>query len=127
MSNEPKLSRREREIMNALFRHGEATVADVLASLESPPSYSAVRATLGILEDKGHVKHHKSGRRFMYTAAVSRNSAAKSALEQLLSTFFDGSPEGAVRTLLEMESSELSDEQLEKIQKLIEQARKEGR
>lgn len=125
-SKEEKLSRRERQIMNVLFRRNEATVSDVLEELPDPPSYSAVRATLAVLEEKGHVRHRKDGRRFVYAPTVARNRASRSALKQLLATFFDDSAEGAVAALLELKSSELSEAELDRLQSMIDEARKEG-
>jgi predicted transcriptional regulator len=126
-THEQKLSRRERQIMDVIFRKGNATVSEVLAELPEPPSYSAVRATLGILEDKGLLRHRKDGRRFVYSPTITRRKARRSALRHILNTFFDGSAEGAVAALLEMQSSELSPEELDRIKKLIEEVQKEGR
>lgn len=126
-SKDDKLSRRERQIMDIVFREGEVTVSDVLAHLPDPPSYSAVRATIGVLEDKGRLRHRKEGRRFIYAPTVTRNRARKSALEHLLNTFFDGSVEGAVATLLELQNSELGPEELTRLKAMIEDAQKEGR
>ncbi len=113
--------------MDIVFREGEVTVSDVLAHLSDPPSYSAVRATIGVLEDKGRLRHRKEGRRFIYAPTVTRNRARKSALEHLLNTFFDGSVEGAVATLLELQNSELGPEELTRLKAMIEKAQKEGR
>ena len=113
--------------MDVIFQRGQATVSEVLVELASPPSYSAVRATLGILEDKGRVKHRKQGRRFVYYATQSRETAGRSALQHILNTFFDGSAEGAVATLLELNSSNLTADELDRIRKLIQEAEKEGR
>ena len=113
--------------MDIVFREGEVTVSDVLANLSDPPSYSAVRATIGILEEKGRLRHRKEGRRFIYSPTVTRTRARKSALEHLLNTFFDGSVEGAVATLLELQNSELSPEELTRLKAMIEEAQKEGR
>lgn len=126
-SHEQTLSRRERQIMDVIFRTGEATVSDVLAGLPEPPSYSAVRATLGILEEKGLVRHHKDGRRFVYSATIPRRKALRSALRHMLNTFFDGSTEGAMAALLQMNSTDLSSEALARIKKIIEETEKEGR
>ncbi len=126
-SKDDKLSRRERQIMDIVFREGAVTVSDVLAHLPDPPSYSAVRATIGVLEDKGRLRHRKEGRRFIYSPTVTRNRARKSALEHLLKTFFDGSVEGAVATLLELQNSELGPEELTRLKAMIEEAQKEGR
>ncbi len=121
------LSRRERQIMDILYRRGEAAVAEVLEELPDPPSYSAVRALLRVLEEKGHIEHEQRGPRYVYRAIVPRAEARRSALRRVLSTFFDDSPEQAVAALLEMSVAELSDEDLERLAAMIEQARKEGR
>jgi predicted transcriptional regulator len=120
------LARRERQIMDILFRRGRATAAEVMADLPGDPSYSTVRTQLRILEDKGHVRHDEDGIRFVYMPAVARHAARKSALRHLVETFFDGSPEQAVAALLGGEGSKLSDEQLERIASMIEKARKDG-
>ena len=127
MSAEPHLSRRERQIMDALHQHGRGTAAEVQAALPDPPSYSAVRALLRILEAKGHVKHLKEGARYVYKPRVSRQSAGRSALKRLVSTFFAGSVTQAVAALLEQAETGLSEPELEKLEQMIEQARKEGR
>jgi BlaI family penicillinase repressor len=124
---EQKLSRRERQIMDVIFKKGEATVSEVLSELPEPPSYSAVRATLGILEEKGLLRHRKEGRRFVYSATITRRKALRSALKHVLNTFFDGSTEGAMAALLQMTSSDLSPEALARLKKLIEETEKEGR
>ncbi len=127
MSAEPHLSRRERQIMDALHQHGRATAAEVQAALPDPPSYSAVRALLRILETKGHIKHLKDGARYVYKPRLSRESARRSALKRLVSTFFAGSVTQAVAALLEQADTRFSDSELEKLEKMIEQARQEGR
>ena len=120
------LARRERQIMDILFRRGRATAAEVMDELPGEPSYSTVRTQLRVLEDKGHVRHEEDGVRFVYMPAVRRQAARKSALRHLVETFFDGSPEKAVAALLGGEGSKLSDDQLERIADMIEKARKEG-
>ena len=120
------LTRRERQIMDILFRRGRATAADVMEELPGEPSYSTVRTQLRVLEDKGHVRHDDDGVRFVYMPAVARQTARKSALRHLIETFFDGSPEKAMAALLGGEASKLSDEQLERIAEMIDKARKEG-
>ena len=120
------LTRRERQIMDILFRRGRATAAEVMEDLPGEPSYSTVRTQLRVLEEKGHVRHEEDGVRFVYMPAVRRQAARKSALRHLVDTFFDGSPEKAVAALLGGEGSKLSEEQLERIAELIERARKEG-
>jgi predicted transcriptional regulator len=121
------LSRRERQIMDIIYRRGRATVAEVLEEMSDPPSYSAVRALLRILKDKGHVLHEQDGPRYVYVPTVPREEARESAMKRLLRTYFDGSPESAVAAFLDMSASELSDEELDRLAELIEEARKEGR
>ncbi len=122
-SDEKSLSRREREIMDIIYGAGRATAADVQAAMAAPPSYSAVRALLRILEEKGHLKHVQKGPRYVYMPLVSRNRARKTALRHLLHTFFDGSPHSAVAALLDMEASKLSREELERLMAMIEEAK----
>jgi predicted transcriptional regulator len=117
-----ELSRRERQIMDIVYRLERVAVADVLDRLPDPPSYSAVRAMLRILEEKGHLRHEQDGTRYVYFPTVPREAAKESALKNLLRTFFGGSREAAVAALLEGEA--LSDSELERISELIEQARK---
>src|SRR5215472_6554963 len=121
------LSRRERQIMEVVYREGLATATDVLALIPDPPSYSAVRAMLRILEQKGHLRHVAEGNRYVYRPTVPADRARRSALKSLLQTFFEGSPEKAVAALLDMSRSELSAEDLDRLSRLIEQAREEGR
>jgi BlaI family transcriptional regulator, penicillinase repressor len=120
------LSRRERQIMDVLFRRGRATAAEVMEELPGEPSYSTVRTQLRVLEEKGHVRHEDDGVRFIYMPAVARHAARKWALRHLVETFFDGSPEKAVAALLGGEGAKLSAEQLQRIADLIEKARREG-
>jgi predicted transcriptional regulator len=120
------LARRERQIMDILFRRGRATAAEVMADLPGEPSYSTVRTQLRVLEEKGHVRHEEDGVRFVYMPAVTRQAARKSALRHLLETFFDGSPEKAVAALLGGEASKLTEDQLERIAQMIARARKDG-
>jgi predicted transcriptional regulator len=127
MPREEVLSRRERQIMDIIYAQGRATAAEVLERLADPPSYSAVRALLRVLEEKGHLQHEQDGPRYVYKPTVSRTRARQTALERLVHTFFDGSPEQAVAALLDMSAGDLSDEELARLQQLIEQARKEGR
>src|SRR5579871_783704 len=127
MNTEPHLSRRERQIMDVLHARGQATAAEVLAALPNPPSYSAVRALLRILEEKGHVKHHRDGARYVYVPRASKEVASKSALKRVVSTFFQGSVTQAMAALLESSDAEISDSELEKLQQIIKQAKKEGR
>ena len=120
------LSRRERQIMDILFRQGRATAADVMAELPNEPSYSTVRTQLRVLEQKGHVRHEDDGVRFVYMPVIARHSARKSAMRHVVETFFDGSPEKAVAALLGSEGAKLSGEQLDRIATLIDKARKDG-
>ena len=121
------LSRRERQIMEVLFRRGSATVAEVRDDLPDAPSYSAVRTMLGLLEAKKQARHAKDGRRFVYAPVVAREKARGSAVRHLLRTFFDDSVELAVASLLDSEEKKLTDEELDRIEKLVTRARKEGR
>ena len=127
MNIEFHLSRRERQIMDVLHARGQATAAEVLAVLPDPPSYSAVRALLRILEEKGHVKHNRDGARYVYLPRASKEAASKSALKRVVSTFFQGSVTQAMAALLENSDAEISDSDLEKLQQIIKQAKKEGR
>ena len=119
-----QLGRRERQIVDALYRLGKASVADVLAALPDPPSYSAVRAMLAILEEKGHVTHQRDGMRYLYSPAVAPVKARHSALRYLISTFFEGSPLAAAAALLEMPDAKLSAAERKQLAALI--ARREG-
>jgi BlaI family transcriptional regulator, penicillinase repressor len=120
------LTRRERQIMDILFRHGRATAAEVMAELPGDPSYSTVRTQLRVLEEKGHVRHEEEGLRYVYMPAVRVQTARKSALKHLVDTFFDGSAEKAVAALLGGEGAKVSAEELERIADLIAKARKGG-
>ena len=121
------LSRREREIMDVIYRSGRATAAEVLDQLSDPPSYSAVRALLRVLEEKGHLRHEEDGPRYVFLPTVSVERARQSALKQMLNTFFEGSTEQAVAALLDLSSARLSDAELDRLSQLIADARKEGR
>ena len=120
------LSRRERQIIDILYAQGRATAAEVQAALPEPPSYSAVRAMLRILEDKGHVRHEQDGPRYVYKPTLARDNAKKSAMRHMLRTFFDGSAEQAISALLDDHSARLSDQELDRLARLINQARKAG-
>ena len=122
-----KLTRRERQIMDILYRDGEGTVGRCLAQLPDPPSYSAVRATMNVLEEKGHVRHRQDGPRYVYLPAVPRDRARRAALNHLLQTFFDGSAESAVVALLQMTDSQLSTTDFERLAAQVRKARQEGR
>lgn len=124
---EPRLTRRERQIMDILFRQGEATVADVMEALPDPPSYSAVRATMRILEEKGHIRHREDGPRYVYLPRVGQEQARQAALTHLLTTFFGGSAEQAVMALAELSDAELTPEQLERLAEKIRKTGEEGR
>lgn len=126
-SRERGLSRRERQIMDVLFRDGQGGVAQVRDQLPDPPSYSAVRALLRVLEEKGHVKHEQDGARYVYQPTTPIEEAGRSALKRLLSTFFNDSPERAIKSLLDLSAAELTDEELQQLELRIAQARREGR
>lgn len=125
-TNHQDLSRRERQILDILYQRGQATAADVQTALPEPPSYSAVRALLRILEDKGHVRHQQDGPRYMYLPTVARENAKRSALHHVLRTFFDGSAEQAISALLDESSTKLSTEELDRLARLIDDARRSG-
>jgi len=119
------LTRRERQIMDILYRRGRATAAEVMKELPGDPNYSTVRTQLRVLEDKGHVHHEEQGLRYIYIPAVPRHAARKSALRHLVNTFFEGSTEKAVAALLGGEGARLSDEELERFAALVAKARRE--
>jgi predicted transcriptional regulator len=121
------LSRRERQIMDAVYRLGQATAAEVLENMPDPPGYSAVRAMLRLLEEKGYLRHDQDGPRYVYLPIISRDKARQSALKQVVQTFFDNSTEQTVAALLDMSKAKMSAEELERLSQLIEKARKEGR
>jgi BlaI family transcriptional regulator, penicillinase repressor len=121
------LSRRERQIMDVLYSREKATAAEILEQIPDPPSYSAVRAMLRILEEKGHIRHEQDGARYVFLPTMTRDKAKRSALRHLLQTFFDGSAEQAVATLLDVSSAKLSDADLDKLAELIEKARAGGK
>jgi BlaI family penicillinase repressor len=120
-----QLSRRERQIMDVIYARGQATAAEVTAALPDPPSYSAVRALLRILEQKGHLRHQEDGPRYVFLPTVSRDRARKSALRNLVKTFFDGSPAQAAAALLDQ--ADLSQDDVSRLAELIDRARREGR
>ncbi len=121
-----RLSNRERQIMDILYRNGSATAAEVHEKLPDPPSYSAVRATLRILEEKGQVRHEQDGPRYVFRPAVARDKAKRTAVRHLLSTFFDGSTELVVATLLDESASQLSEDDFKNLKKLIDEAESKG-
>jgi len=122
-----RLSRREREILDILYRHNRATAAEIHKSMIDPPSYSAVRAMLRVLEEKKHIRHEEKDLRYVYIPTVPREKARRSAIAHVRDTFFDGSAEQAVATLLDVSSRDLSPEDFDRLAALIEKARKEGR
>ena len=121
------LTRRERQIMDILFRRGRATAAEVMAELPGKPNSSTVRTQLRVLEEKGHVRHEEQGLRFVYMPAVPRHSARKSALRHLVETFFDGSAEKVVAAVLGGEGTRVSEDELGRIAELVAKAAKERR
>ncbi|HEV2148025.1 MAG TPA: BlaI/MecI/CopY family transcriptional regulator [Longimicrobiaceae bacterium] len=121
------LSRRERQIMDVLFALGQGTVNDILERIPDPPSYSAVRATMRVLEDKGHVEHFQDGPRYVYRPVVAKESARSAALRHLVRTFFGGSAESAAAALLGMSRRQLTEADLQRLAKQVEAARDEGR
>ena len=120
------LSRRERQIMDILYRRGRATASEVMEDLPGEPHSSTVRTQLRVLEEKGHVRHAEERLRYVYEPAVPRHEARKSALRHLVDTFYEGSTEKAVTALLGRDGSRLSSEELDRIAELIAKARKEG-
>jgi len=122
-----KLGRRERQILEAVYRQGAASVNDVLAELPDPPSYSAVRTFLRILEEKGHVTHTQDGAKYIYHPSKPRPPVAREALYKLMETFFGGRPEQIVNTLLTDDERKLSDEDLERLSAMIAEARQKGK
>ena len=122
----PELSRRERQILDVLYKTGRATAADVQQGLPNAPSYSAVRTLLRILEDKGHVRHEEDGARYVYLPTIERDRAKRSALRHMLNTFFEGSATQAIAALLDEDAKRLSREDWSRLEQLIERARKEG-
>lgn len=121
------LSRRERQIMDALYRLGKASAAEIREAIPDPPTYTAVRTHLGILQDKGHVRFESDGTRYIYEPVVSREEMGRVAATNVVDTFFGGSVERIVATLLEQKEGALTDDQLERLSAMIEQARREGR
>jgi len=126
MSNELHLSRRERQIMDILHAKESVTAAEIRALMPDAPGYSAVRALLRILEEKGHVKHREDGPRYVYLPCVSREQASRSALKRMVTTFFQGSVTQAMAALLESADTKLSDAELDRLRQMIKQARKDG-
>jgi len=121
------LSRRERQIMDILFQRGKASAADVQNAMADPPSYSAVRGLLRVLENKGHVRHLEEGLKYVYVPTVTRDKAKRSAIRHLLNTFFDDSPEQIVAALLDVSSTRLTNEELDRMAQMIQRAKEEGK
>jgi len=120
------LSRRERQMMDVLYARGRASAAEILEALPDPPTYSAVRAKLRVLEEKGHVRHEEESLRYVYLPTVPRDTARRSALRRIVSTFFDGSVEQAVAALLDLSAADLEPSELDRIAQRIAEARKES-
>ncbi|MDR3698245.1 MAG: BlaI/MecI/CopY family transcriptional regulator [Candidatus Sulfopaludibacter sp.] len=127
MSLSTGLSRRERQIMDILYQRGKAAAAEVREAMPDAPSYSAVRAMLRVLEDKGHVKHQAEGLKYVYVPTVARDKAKRSAVKHLLDTFFKESPEQVVAALLDVSSTRLTREELDRMSEMIEKAKREGK
>lgn len=127
MAEKDTLSRRERQIMDVLYRLGSATAAEVQENIADAPSYSAIRALLRILVEKGHARHAYDGPRYVYSPVVSRPVAQKSALRQLVKTFFNGSTSNAVAALIDMSGKDLTDSELDRLAAIVEQAKREGK
>ena len=121
-----ELSRRERQIIDILYTQGRGTAAEVQAALPDPPSYSAVRAMLRILEEKGHVRHEQDGPRYVFLPTIARDNAKRSAMRHMLQTFFDGSAEQAISALLDDASTKMSDVELDRLARMISEARRSG-
>ena len=117
------LSRRERQIMDILYRQGRATAGEIHAAMADPPTYSAVRAKLRVLEEKGHIRHEEESLRYVYLPTVARDTARRSALHHMVSTFFEGSVQEAVAALLDLSSAKLTDADLDRIAQTIERTR----
>ena len=124
--DDAQLSRRERQIMEIVYRKGSATATEVLSEMSDPPSYSAVRALLRVLEGKGHLRHRQDGPRYVYSATVPRERARRSALHRVVGTFFGGSVTDAVAALLELEPDRLDEAELERLSALVAEAQRKG-
>ena len=127
MSTLAHLSRRERQIMNILYQRGRVSASEVREAMDDAPSYSAVRALLRVLEDKGHVQHRAEGLRYVYVPTVGREKAKRAAVKHVIDTFFAGAPEQIVAALLDVSSPELTRAELDRMAAMIDQARKEGK
>ncbi len=127
MASDKLLSKRERQIMDIIYRRGTATAAEVLKEIPDPPSYSSIRALLRLLEEKGHVRHKADGPRYVFSPTVPHDQARTSALKHILHTFFDNSTEEAVAAMLDISDARLSESELDRLSGLIDKAREEGR
>jgi len=127
MSTPDSLSRRERQIMDILYQRGKASAAEVREAMPDAPSYSAVRAMLRILEEKGQVKHQAEGLKYVYVPTVARDKAKRTAIKHLMDTFFSGSAEHVMAALLDVSSTKLTQDELDRMAQLIDRARKEGK
>jgi BlaI family transcriptional regulator, penicillinase repressor len=126
-ASRPSLSRREREIMDILYKASRATAAEVMNQLSGEPHYSTVRTQLRVLEGKGYVRHEEENLRYVYTPAIEQREVGRSALRQLIDAFYDGSMENVVDALLGLEGSRLSQKKLDRIAAIVEKARKEAK
>jgi len=127
LNRQQGLSRRERQIMDILYRSRKASASDVLNAMPDPPSYSAVRAMLRVLEEKGHVNHREEGLKYVYAPVVARDKAKRSAVKHVMETFFNGSAEQIVAALLDVSSTKLTRDELDRMAQMIEKAKKEGK
>jgi predicted transcriptional regulator len=127
MKAQKNLSRRERQIMDIVYEVNQVTVAQVLEMIPDPPSYSTVRALLGVLEEKGHLSHKQQGPRYIYSPTLPREEARQTALKHILKTFFDNSTEDVVAALLNISEEDLSEKEYKRLTKLIKKAQNEGR
>src|SRR5438270_8423170 len=127
MKSTDGLSRRERQIMDILYQRGKSSATEVREAMPDAPGYSAVRAMLRVLEDKGHVKHQAEGLKYVYVPVVAREKAKRSAVKHLLDTFFAGSPEQIVAALLDVSATRLTREELDRMSEMIERAKREGK
>ena len=127
MNSPGGLSRRERQIMDILYQRGKSSATEVREAMPDAPSYSAVRAMLRVLEDKGHVRHQAEGLKYVYLPTVTREKAKRSAVKHLLDTFFHDSPEQVVAALLDVSSTRMTREELDRMAEMIDKAKKEGR
>jgi predicted transcriptional regulator len=121
------LSRRERQIMDILYQRGKSSASEVREAMPNAPSYSAVRAMLRVLEEKGHVKHRSEGLRYVYVPTVAHDKAKRSAVKHLLDTFFSDAPEDVVAALLDVSSTRVTREELDRMSEMIERAKQEGK